>query len=64
VLTVDHPELPAAWPAAWRQPPAPFLPEPMSACSSFSQYWRLATRRITRLDELPGWPGPRQGGLF
>jgi len=64
VQTVDHPELPATWPQAWRQWPAPFLPEPAVACPSFSQYWRLATRHISRLDELPGWPWPRQGGLF
>lgn len=64
VLTVDHPELPAAWPAAWRRAPAPFLPEPAALCASFSQYWRLATRDITRLDELPGWPAPRQARLF
>jgi deoxyribodipyrimidine photo-lyase len=64
VHTTDHPELPAAWPAAWRQRPAPFLPEPATACTSFSQYWRQATRRITVLADLPGWPAPRQAGLF
>lgn len=64
VRTIQHPELPASWPTAWRQPPTPFLPEPGSACSSFSQYWRQATRRIATLDELPGWPLPQQAGLF
>jgi len=64
VLTVDHPELPAAWPAAWRQAPTPFLPEPAALCTSFSQYWRLATRGISGLDALPGWPAPTQARLF
>ncbi len=64
VQTTDHPELPAAWPSAWRQPPAALLPEPSSACSSFSQYWRLATRHAKQLEDLPGWPLPRQAGLF
>jgi deoxyribodipyrimidine photo-lyase len=64
VQTTDHPELPAAWPIAWRQPPAALLPEPASACSSFSQYWRLATRHVQQLADLPGWPSPRQADLF
>jgi deoxyribodipyrimidine photo-lyase len=64
VVSTDHPELPASWPAAWRVPAPPFLPEPAQPCRSFSQFWRAATRGISRLDELPGWPLPAQAGLF
>ena len=64
VLTTDHPELPTSWPAAWRQPAPPLLPEPPQPCPSFSQFWRQATRGLARLDELPGWPLPRQQPLF
>jgi hypothetical protein len=60
VLTADHPELPASWPAAWRQAAPPLLPEPPRPCGSFSQFWRQATRGIGQLDALPGWPLPRQ----
>ncbi|MES2715348.1 MAG: FAD-binding domain-containing protein [Pseudomonadota bacterium] len=64
VLTTDHPELPASWPAAWRQSAAPLLPEPAQLCGSFSQFWRQATRGIGQLDALPGWPLARQQPLF
>jgi deoxyribodipyrimidine photo-lyase len=64
VRTVDHPELPASWPAAWRQPAPTLLPEPARLCDSFSQFWRQATRGLGGLDDLPGWPLPRQAGLF
>ena len=64
VRTVDHPELPPSWPAAWRQPAPTLLPEPARLCDSFSQFWRQATRGLHALDDLPGWPLPRQTGLF
>ena len=64
VRTADHPELPTSWPAAWRQPTAQLLPEPARLCSSFSQFWRQATRGLQRLEDLPGWPLPAQPGLF
>jgi deoxyribodipyrimidine photo-lyase len=64
VHCLDNPHLPAAWPAAWRQAPPPWLPEPARPCTSFSQYWRQATRGLQRLDDLPGWPGAAQRPLF
>ena len=64
VRTTHHPELPAAWPAAWRHPAPLFVPEPARPCHSFSQFWRAALQGITTLDQLPGWPLPRQPDLF
>jgi deoxyribodipyrimidine photo-lyase len=64
VRCIDNPHLPAAWPAAWRQPPAPWLPEPARLCGSFSQYWRQATRGLQHLQDLPGWPAAAQMPLF
>jgi len=64
VRTTDHPELPAAWPAAWRRPAPLFVPEPAQPCRSFSQFWRAALQGITTLDQLPGWPLPQQPDLF
>ena len=56
VLTVDHPELPSSWPAAWRQRTPALLPDPPRLCHSFSQFWRQATRGLGALTDLPGWP--------
>jgi deoxyribodipyrimidine photo-lyase len=49
VRCTDNRHLPAAWPAAWRQAAPRLLTEPDRLCSSFSQYWRQASRGITRL---------------
>lgn len=64
VRCVDNLHLPGAWPAAWRQAPPPWLPEPPRLCTSFSQFWRQSSRGLQRLEDLPGWPGSPQGALF
>ena len=66
VRCTDNGHLPAAWPAAWRQPAPRLLADPPRRCNSFSQFWRQATRGLDRLPDLPGWPagGAVQPGLF
>ena len=60
VRCTDNPHLPADWPAAWRQPAPRLLAAPDALCSSFSQFWRQASRGITRL----GGSAAEQDGLF
>jgi deoxyribodipyrimidine photo-lyase len=49
VRCTDNLHLPADWPAAWRQPAPRLLADPDQLCSSFSQFWRQASRGITRI---------------
>ena len=54
VTCQDNGHLPAAWPAAWRQPPPRLLADPEQLCASFSQFWRTVQRSAPPGGQRPG----------